>query len=1226
MSINITDELHAATTKGKIASAKEVFLTGDTENLQQIGEKTHQLEDSIKNIAATGGASTAAAVTFDNAASGMTAVNAQGAIEELNTKNKTQDTEIAKKANSVDVNSKINEESTRVDAEIAKKVDKTSIVQEFGESEDKVVSQFALPFREIESPEFIHCIVDSDNHLLFSIQLDGSIEWGKGIPTPIRKKFEEIISTASDDKLELVFKINELGESLLSIKRFNKIDLKRKKISILGDSLSTFKGYIPEGNYIYYPNDNNDVTSVEQTWWYKLIQETNATLEINNSYSGSKVSGGVANQSYTERCTNLGNPDYIIIHGGTNDRWQNIPVGTLHFESKDEELNINEFADAYDLMVRRILRLYPHANIMLIVPAVVSDEYTNVINTIAQHYDLIGVTDLNDYNISLAFGHYQVAGMETVKEAVRESLFINKNVDKVRGKSLIDDEVKEHFHVMENDEWLIAIIDSDNHILFGIYRDSGKPYYPLNDMYHVEQNEEFFAAWLDADNHLLLGIRRDGQIIGDIHAVNAIQEKVDTIYSNTKELLDVLSLKESPEFLSVETDADGKILASTNTDGSHYIYNAKSETIPEEFSHIEDPEGRMEITTDSDERVMSYRDSNGKKHEHDMNITNLEVSNLNLQGNSVNDIQDALKANGFDVKTPIDWSESSFIQIPEPRFAIANITNIDSMPTTKTDNKKAFFEFWDMHGNYFKKHAILNAQGNSSLVFVKKNVAIDLCDDEWIGDETPKVRIGNWVPQDSFHMKAYYTDFFRGVGAVSYKLYDQIVRTRGNMYDRPWKKALLDMSKIEITTKSLGNPYVDDYELLTDTGARCFPDGFPVAVYLNGVFYGIFAFQLKKHRDNYHLNKSTAENVHLDGTINYRILWNGTIVWGTGDNGFEVRNPKGLYAIGGNKYDADIKQEEIAGEEEVNAWITAGQLPDGTVISSKIKKNLQMTAKVKKYIQDFANSINIIKDAASIYESSGKTEEDLKGFKAVFEKYYDAENLIDYIIVSDLIKNGDGFSKNWQWFTYDGIKWWVGLYDCDGTFGGHFKGNQISDVIHSHLWVSTDSPNGYIVKYYATELNARYKYLSDKGIVSADNIFSLLQDWCMCIGTDFFKEEYKKWKDSPCIADSVVRKEYWEAVLDESGNLQTDTSETFDATHVYNVDDVVSFGLNSQMGYFKYKCIKATSALPINTPHTVSAYSPISEFKHCDNIYRVQKWIEQNIVNTDKIYKYIRNN
>ena len=188
MPINITDELHAATTKGKIASAKEVFLTGDTENLQQIGEKTHQLEDSIKNIAATGGASTAAAVTFDNAASGMTAVNAQGAIEELNTKNKTQDTEIIKK------------------------VDKASIVQEFGESEDKVVSQFALPFREIESPEFIHCIVDSDKHLLFGIQPDGSIEWGKGIPTPIKDKFQEIINQSQQDKTELTEIVNATKE------------------------------------------------------------------------------------------------------------------------------------------------------------------------------------------------------------------------------------------------------------------------------------------------------------------------------------------------------------------------------------------------------------------------------------------------------------------------------------------------------------------------------------------------------------------------------------------------------------------------------------------------------------------------------------------------------------------------------------------------------------------------------------------------------------------------------------------------------------------------------------------------------------------------------------------------------------------------------------------------------------------------------------------------------
>lgn len=1029
--INVTAPIHAATKKGKLAAAKEVFLEGDTQTVEKeiqdinsrhntLNTKHESLSKTVQGIAATGGASTATNVTYNNANSGMDAENIQDAVDKL---------------------AKEKADSSNVTEQLDKKFNKENIAQELGESKDKVVSQFALPFREIESPEFIKAIVDAEDHFLFGIQLDGSIEWGKGIPAPIRTKLQEIISHCQQDKTDLLGSINTINGIL-------------------------------------------DKTTI-----------------------------------------------------------------------KDEAGEIQDTP----------------------------------------------------------------------------------------------------FRVIENEEFIMAEVDSEDRVLFGIYRATGEPYYPLNEMYHVIQNEEYFAAWLDAADHVLLGIRRDGEIIGEINAVNALKQVVSQIQSdlaslqekvgaidNLKELLDVFSMQENPEYLAAETDADGKVLSATYNDGSHYSHNLKSETfdakvdkeegkslinsdVAEAHSILEDPEKRMEIVTDTDGKVMSYRDADGKKHEHDMEITNLEVSNLNLQGNSVNNIQDALKANGFSVKTPIDWSDSSFIQIPEPRLAIINITNIDSMPITKKDNKKAFLEFWDMQGNYFKKHAILNAQGNSSMGFVKKNVAIDLCDDEWIGDNTPKVRIGNWVPQDSFHMKAYYTDFFRGVGAVSYKLYDQIVRTRGNMYDRPWKKALLDMSKIGITTKSLGNPYVGDFSLLTDTGARCFPDGFPVVVYLNDKFYGIFSFQLKKHRDNYHMDKSTAEHVHLDGTIDYNILWNGTIVWGTGDNGFEVRNPKNLYAIGGNKYDADIKQEEIAGKDEVDTWIAAGQLPDGTVISSKIKKNLQMTAKVKKYIQDFANTINTINDAASTYETSSKTEEDLKAFKAVFEKFYDVENLIDYLIVIDILGDGDSLKKNWQWFTYNGIKWWVGLYDCDGVFGAMHLGDRIGAPINSHLGNDLQLPTGFILKYYNDVLEKRYAQLADAGIISADNIFSLLQDWCMRIGTDFFKEEYKKWSDSPCIADSVVRSEYWEAVLDESGNPQTDTSETFDATLAYNVGDVASFGLNSQMGYFKYKCIKETTALSGNTPHTVSVYSPIKEFKHCDNIYRAQKWIEQNTANMDKVYHYTRN-
>ena len=151
-----------------------------------------------------------------------------------------------------------------------------------------------------------------------------------------------------------------------------------------------------------------------------------------------------------------------------------------------------------------------------------------------------------------------------------------------------------------------------------------------------------------------------------------------------------------------------------------------------------------------------------------------------------------------------------------------------------------------------------------------------------------------------------------------------------------------------------------------------------------------------------------------------------------------------------------------------------------------------------------------------------------------------------------------------------------------------------------------------------------YKELADLGIINSNNIFDKLHDWTMRIGTNFYKEEYKKWADSPCIADSVVRNDYWEIVKDAEGNPQTDDSETFDATRAYNIGEEVSFGLSLSMGFFKFKCIKATTALSENTPHEISAFCPIKTFKHCDNIYRALKWIEQNTSNMDKLYNYIR--
>ena len=169
-----------------------------------------------------------------------------------------------------------------------------------------------------------------------------------------------------------------------------------------------------------------------------------------------------------------------------------------------------------------------------------------------------------------------------------------------------------------------------------------------------------------------------------------------------------------------------------------------------------------------------------------------------------------------------DYSDTKKIIVEEPQCAYINITGAEIMPAQKGQTMNVWMDVYFGNGKYFRKRAIIDAQGNSSLNLDKKNFKADFCDDEWVGDETPSITIGDWVKQDSYHFKAYYIDWLRGVGVVGYRLYDQMALNIG----RPWTRATDHISKPK-------------------ENARCYPDGFPCIVYLNGDFYGIFAWQLK---------------------------------------------------------------------------------------------------------------------------------------------------------------------------------------------------------------------------------------------------------------------------------------------------------------------------------------------------------------------------------------------
>jgi len=104
----------------------------------------------------------------------------------------------------------------------------------------------------------------------------------------------------------------------------------KTKVSIIGDSISTFEGYIVPGYRKYYPGAGVD--TVDQTYWYKFIYEymPNAEFCKNLAWSGSLVHR-ITDASYSSThwyahyfyaraaADGFGDADVLIVNGGTND-------------------------------------------------------------------------------------------------------------------------------------------------------------------------------------------------------------------------------------------------------------------------------------------------------------------------------------------------------------------------------------------------------------------------------------------------------------------------------------------------------------------------------------------------------------------------------------------------------------------------------------------------------------------------------------------------------------------------------------------------------------------------------------------------------------------------------------------------------------------------------------------------------------------------------------------
>lgn len=169
-----------------------------------------------------------------------------------------------------------------------------------------------------------------------------------------------------------------------------------KVVSVLGDSISAMKGYIPvdDGWNKQHQHQYDTSFGVNNMWWKIVIDRMGAKLGICDAWDGTtvrntnqedNVSGKTGPNCYIGSSTRLinlgsnGTPDVILIFAGTNDTRSGSAssIGTFdasveYVPMTEEEVYTNTtsgvLAEAYTAMIRKLQYLYPTAKLVALSP------------------------------------------------------------------------------------------------------------------------------------------------------------------------------------------------------------------------------------------------------------------------------------------------------------------------------------------------------------------------------------------------------------------------------------------------------------------------------------------------------------------------------------------------------------------------------------------------------------------------------------------------------------------------------------------------------------------------------------------------------------------------------------------------------------------------------------------------------------------------------------------
>ena len=290
--------------------------------------------------------------------------------------------------------------------------------------------------------------------------------------------------------------------------------------------------------------------------------------------------------------------------------------------------------------------------------------------------------------------------------------------------------------------------------------------------------------------------------------------------------------------------------------------------------------------------------------------------------------------------------------------------NGDISQSSKDAETKAYnYVFVDEDGKRHYGFNSLKWQGESSLQYPKKNYTLKFFHDALYKRKDKVGLLPLGIKKSKFVIKANWIDRSMARNIVSCRLWGRMVKSRHN-----------------------GPP-----ELLAASPNHGAIDGYPINVYVNGTFHGLYTFNIPKDEDLFGMD---AENpLHC-------------VVCGDNNQNNDSNSAAFRSATIGTSWELEVPDE----------WQSYETEEEGQTVTHAVKDNL-------------SNTIAFVINSTDAEFIEGLND------------HIDVESAIDYYLLMFLECGVDSAARNLILLTYDGgNKWYCSAYDKDMTWGNGLVG------------------------------------------------------------------------------------------------------------------------------------------------------------------------------------------